>query len=619
MPFLFNNANMFIDQNNGIIGIGTNTPTSNLHVIGSSVITGNLNVSSLTITGTGLTGILRTATQPNITLLGTLTNVFINNGFNVSTTGNVGVGIGTAISNSNIHVQGTSKFLSSTGSTGMHINALGNVGIGTALPTGNLHVIGHTQVLGITGTAGLYVSNIGNVGIGTGVTNPQYNLDINGTMRCSNVAIFQGLATQNSTFGVALGMDQSHHCCLQLTANTSVTSSFCYIDFSNIGNDYLGRILYDNLTHHLIFATKTTERLRIDTNGNIGIGTTAPTCNLHVATGYTSAAGIAANIGGSLVLLNGINDGSRFISALETSMSAGSTRYIAFGQSASSLNEAQFEFWYVGSGSTSNMLSLLLNSKRIMSLTGAGYVGIGITNPSYPLYVATAGTTYSGTSRNFFGQSTTTAFGTNGSSSTNVSAVFAGDVINIAGNYVAMSDARLKKDIISLDTYYCLELLLQLRVVEHDYIDNYKFPKKKINFIAQEVEQVIPLAVETVEDYIPSIFNKYSYNKITNTTYLILDIHFNFIEVNTKLKILTQEEEYITIVINITQDTITIKTEKEIIGEIFVYGHQINDCRTLNNDTLYTICIGAVQENNKRIKILEQKIVILEEKLNKLL
>jgi hypothetical protein len=714
MPFLFNNANMYIDQYNGIIGIGTNTPTSNLHVIGSSVITGNLNVS-------GFTSITNASFSSSITLTG----LIVNNALNVSSTGNVGIGIGTAVSNSNIHVQGTSKFLSSTGSTGMHINTLGNVGIGTstpsanlhvvgytqilgsvgtggmfidtvgevgintATPTSNLHVLGTTQILGISGSTGLYVGNIGNVGIGTafsmanlhvlghtrllnnlnntglyvhttgnvgigtsvptgnlhvlgysqilglvgtnglyvsnvgnvgiGSTNPQYNLDVIGSFRTSNISVFQGPGTAFTPFGFIPGMD-GNHCCIQLNANATGDT---YMDFSNIGNDYFGRIYYSNSAHSMQFITRQSEKMRIDINGNIGINTSSPTCNLHVFTGATtlSTTLVAANIGGTLAILHGYNDGfGRFISALDTNMSTTSIRYISFGQQHTSLNSAELGFYYAGSGSSSNYLRIGLMTAPAIYCTGSGYVGIGTTNPSYPLYVATGGTTYSGTSKYYFGQSsTTTALIAGGGGPTNVSAVFQGDIVNISGNFVAYSDVRIKKDIVSLDTNYCLELLLQLRVVEHGYIDTFKNAKKKINFIAQEVEEVLPLAVETVQDYIPSIFNKYSYTKITDSKYCILDITFNFIKIGKKLKILTEKEECICTVINITETNIIILTEKELTGEIFVYGHSVDDCRTLNNDTLYTICIGAVQENNKRIKILEQKIVLLEEKLNKLL
>ena len=229
MPFLFTpNANMYIDQYNGIIGIGTNTPTSNLHVIGSSIITGNLNVS-------GFASISSVSFSSSITLTG----LVVNNALNVSTTGNVGIGIGTAVSNSNIHVQGTSRFLSSTGLTGMYINSLGNVGINSS--------------------------------------NPQYNLDVIGTMRCSNVTVFQGPPT-SSIFGASLGME-GQHCSLQLSANVGNDS---YIDFSTSGSDFLGRIMYSSTANVMLFNTRLTEKMRIDAGGNVGINSSTPSSILDV-------------------------------------------------------------------------------------------------------------------------------------------------------------------------------------------------------------------------------------------------------------------------------------------------------------------------------------------------
>ena len=64
--------------------------------------------------------------------------------------------------------------------------------------------------------------------------------------------------------GVFMGLYNSTHGYIQLNG-----SSGSYIDFSVSGTDHKGRILYDNTSNYMRFDTNGSEKLRIESNGNI--------------------------------------------------------------------------------------------------------------------------------------------------------------------------------------------------------------------------------------------------------------------------------------------------------------------------------------------------------------
>jgi hypothetical protein len=116
-----------------------------------------------------------------------------------------------------------------------------------------------------TPTEKLTVKSNGNVGIGT--TSPQYPLHVAGSSSVS-------APTGN---GVLMGLYAGTYGHIQMNG-----SSGSYIDFSQSGVDHKGRILYDNGTNYLRLDTNGTEKMRITSGGNVGIGVTGPAAKLHV-------------------------------------------------------------------------------------------------------------------------------------------------------------------------------------------------------------------------------------------------------------------------------------------------------------------------------------------------
>jgi hypothetical protein len=151
-----------------------------------------------------------------------------------------------------------------------------------------------------------------------------------------------------------------------------------------------------NIVGKLHFSTKNSGaindpcliRMTIAENGNVGIGTTSPTSLLDVR-GNISTTGtldVSGRTKSSYLQLGSSTDTSRWISALNSSITNNSTTYgVCFGKAASSMNQCELGYGHISDGNTSNYMSFGLFGIHAMTLTGQGRLGIGTTTPTAQL------------------------------------------------------------------------------------------------------------------------------------------------------------------------------------------------------------------------------------------
>ena len=154
---------------------------------------------------------------------------------------------------------------------------------------------------GNSSTKRVTIDSSGGVGIGT--DNPQAALHVAGGFN----------ATAPTGNGVMMGYYLNSYGYIQLNG-----TSGGYIDFSTSGTDHKGRILYDNTHNYLRLDSNGSERLRIDSSGNVGIGTETPSEKLEV-NGKIRLGGmrLANNDSGRIGLNRNPDDGSTTISGLQ--------------------------------------------------------------------------------------------------------------------------------------------------------------------------------------------------------------------------------------------------------------------------------------------------------------
>jgi hypothetical protein len=203
---------------------------------------------------------------------------------------------------------------------------------------------------GVTPTEKMRVSANGNVGIGTAT--PEAVLDVNGSqVTRGDASGFVYFAPKIGTSPFGANYDRFE---IRVDPSTQVTL---------LGNVNGGT----GSARALAFLAGTNERMRIDTAGNVGIGTTAPGERLTVTQSQNA---------GTRVAISNQDAGSSATSALRLAASGG--------------------FWDILAGSTaanSNALTFGISSTELMRITSAGDVGIGTSGPGYRLDIASGDTT----------------------------------------------------------------------------------------------------------------------------------------------------------------------------------------------------------------------------------
>jgi hypothetical protein len=338
------------------------------------------------------------------------------------------VGVGRASPASALDVNGVATFSAGSASAPA-ITTTGDTNTGIFFPAEN--TIAFTD----GGVESMRISGAGNIGIGT--VSPAAKLDVVGTLRLTNTA-------NSSNYGL----------------------------LSDLGGLYIQSLN----SNPMYFATGGSERMRIDSSGNVGIGVGSPSDRLDVAgsnsrvrwgLSTTSVTQVASNVAGN-AFANAVYDGA--LHAWSTS----STERMRIDSTGNLLVGATS-----GVGSVGRVQSIQTNPS-------AAGLSVDVTNASFDYKVIYLNTTRAASTGFDFIQATTSSYGT-------IQFRIRGDgnMYNANGVYSTTSDIKLKENIV--DATPKLEKLNQVRVVNYNLKDA---ELKQIGFIAQELEQVFPSLVE---------------------------------------------------------------------------------------------------------------------------
>ena len=350
--------------NPGNVGIGTASPIDKLHLEGGNArirTTGNTDVELIL--------------NPYSNALGTLFQWEL-----------VGTGSGGNY-NFEFRKAGTTYITVDSGVSG----TAGNVGIGTTSPGAKLEVRkggttaaqGDTDLIVQDSTAGGSTSQVQILGGATGFSNlyfsdtSAYNVggfiyNHSSDYLATNVNASEKMRI-TSAGNVGIGTTSPEQK-LHISSNGSTLmritgggSSIAGIDFGDSTNTDDGRIRYDNSSRYMQFVVADSEKMRIDSSGNVGIGTTSPS---------------SFNSRGRNLVVNSDGDTGITISANSTSSST-----LLFADAFGGTGGTATYRGVVEYDHANDSMAFSTAAAYRMRIDSTGNVGIGTTSPIYPLQV----------------------------------------------------------------------------------------------------------------------------------------------------------------------------------------------------------------------------------------
>ena len=294
LGFMTGNSQRVTINTSGNVGIGTTNPASRFVVLGGN--SGNDDIDRYVrfkasngekrfdfyVGGTGNASIFNMYTSD-----GTTKNVQIASGGTSYFNGG-NVGIGTTSPDAKLHVESTSAtganfILETTHSGGIPLLDLKGAHSAQLRYKDELNVIQGRIDFGDSGTfnfidvpnnnSTLYLKTGGNVGIGT--TSPNNKLDVNGDVFI-NSNYTSNVAAQDLTIGKTTTGD---HGLTIVTGNANTAGIF----FGDSNNNDAGMLKYQHSSNSMQFVTNRSEKMRITSAGNVGIGVTGPSQKLEIS------------------------------------------------------------------------------------------------------------------------------------------------------------------------------------------------------------------------------------------------------------------------------------------------------------------------------------------------
>lgn len=273
---LTGDASLVWDNTNKRLGIGTSTPLNILHIENANPLlrlTDSDTGADFGIDANSTAGALRLRTDFNNEVAGSYTAFEIDGTerMRINSDGNVGIGTSSPTSPLTIFASdnaASAGFKNKT--TGTDSIAVASIENDARNWQFRVEGTDADKLKIFDGTAGAYrlsVDNVGNVGIGTTAPAAKLHTYLGASGATPVNGLGEMVLERNTDTGFAV-----------ITPSTNIGS----IAFGDESNGAVGRIRYMHSSDAMLFYTNAAERMRIDSTGNVGIGTASPVAKLDV-------------------------------------------------------------------------------------------------------------------------------------------------------------------------------------------------------------------------------------------------------------------------------------------------------------------------------------------------
>ena len=476
-----------------------------------------------------------------------------------------------------------------------YCNGVNSMALGYNAGTGNYT---NSIALGASSSVGandVIVLGDGTQKVGIGTTSPEHVLDVNGGIKVAGTGTNPGLKMDNVLY-------------IQRATNTNGVSYSSY-DFHSF---------YSNSTSN---AESGGERMRISSNGKVGIGDTNPDAHLHVRGN------------GPQLMLEGQSN--------EDSM----VRFSSGPSYENRFHEIRCQFYAISGHWHNNKMLFKVNNggqnnpSDLMCLDGLGHLGLGTTSPKDYAKFAVRGHRWTNRGGDTWGGTFHGGYGYPGGNSTNQNYSGYFQQAIYCNQVHTASDRRIKKNIIDINDDDALQKLRLLKPKSYNYINEYQRGSETVfGFIAQDVSEVFPESVNIIKEHIPNIYevgevlqdNSGALTIIQfsnfNTNDILRDASNN---IYSNIEIVGEDDKSCEIeIISIIDDSkIQINTDLSnncLITDdnkklVFVNGQRVDDFNNLNKSAIWTVTTAALQEVDRQLQAEKAKTATLEAQVADLL
>ncbi len=248
-----------------------------------------------------------------------------------------------------------------------------------------------------------------------------------------------------------------------------------------------------------------------------------------------------------------------------------------------------------------------LGNTNYMTFSGTN-VGIGTTNPAFPLDVQRTVTPGNYAYAFFAAAPNGTAnTGSSGSSTGPVSIRATGRIL--ATEFNATSDRRLKTIVGLSDCAADLALLNRLRITDYTMRDKAQYGTRAFKkVIAQEVETIFPQAVNQHSGFLPDVYAVATSVESVGDSLLRLTLPAAVAgaKAGQRIKLIGPASEVVGTVKAATGTTLTVRGATKLAGQqVFVFGLEHADVRTVDYEALAMLNVSATQELARQVKELQ--------------
>ena len=151
-------------------------------------------------------------------------------------------------------------------------------------------------------------------------------------------------------------------------------------------------------------------------------------------------------------------------------------------------------------------------------------------------------------------------------------------------------------------------MLDQIQITDYHYVDTpAQGSRLQRKVIAQQVEKILPFAVSTNSGVVPDIFR----NADAANGWINLPTS---LKIGERVRVIHSKGHELLEVLETTPASFRVSLDANV-QEVFVYGREVDDLRSVDYDAISMLNVSATQELHRRVRTLEERLEAIEKRI----